>query len=131
MKIWNVWFSDCCRLLVQLTSHGLFFFLFLFLFFKTCCGFWIIVWVWAFFFSSARLGSFHMGKFIWASETKYSELVSRNNCGCVWTFLKGPNLHGEVTIFRHLFWEIVFSCFPNLQSEIMIDANLIILLYNL
>ena len=33
--------------------------------------------------------------------------------------------------FHHLFWLIFFSCFLNLQSEMMIDADLIPLLYNL
>ena len=37
----------------------------------------------------------------------------------------------ESHFFHHLFWGIVFSCFSNLHSEIMTDADLIPLLYNL
>ena len=51
MKIWTVWFSDC-----SITSHALFFFSS-----KTCWGWWIIVWIWAFFFLLAGLRSLDRG----------------------------------------------------------------------
>ena len=76
-----------------------------------------------FFFLLTSLGSFYKERLIWASKTKSSVLGSQNICGFI---LKGPNQHGE-----SLFWGIVFSCFPILQSEMMIDADLIPLLYNL
>ena len=47
-------------------------------------------------------------------------------------FLMKPqiNMIGHFFSF-FFFWEMGLSCFPNHQSEIMIDADLITLLYNL
>ena len=122
MKIWTVWFSDCFN-----TTY------------KSCSVFpfppklvevyeiWIIVCIWAFFFLLTSLGSFYKERLIWASKTKSSVLGSQNICRFV---SKGPNQQGD-SLFSSFFGELFFSCFLNLQSEMMIDADLYPLSYNL
>ena len=80
-----------------------------------------------FFFLSTRLGTIYKERLIWASKTKSSVLGSQNIYGFV---LKGPNQNGE-SFFIIFFRELFFSCFLNLQWEMMIDADIIPPLYNL
>ena len=86
-----------------------------------------IAWIWAFFFLLAGLGKFFGPPQpclpFWAHKQK--------RCGFGWIVIEGPNQPGQDTLFHPLFWEMVLSCFPNHQSEIMIDAYLIALLNDL
>ena len=49
----------------------------------------------------------------------------------VWICFERPKSKWRVTFFIIFFRELFFSCFLNLQWEMMIDADLIPLLYNL
>ena len=123
MKIWNVWFSDCMS-----TSHALFFFFLQNLLRSMNNSVDLRL-----FLSSDRFGKFSKWSFIWDSKTKSSvwgHKLKMDFDG----FLKMPqiNMIGHFfSFFFYLFWEMGLSCFPNHQSEIMIDADLITLLYNL
>ena len=58
-------------------------------------------------------------------------LGSQTKDGFGWFFKEAPNQHDRSLFFILFFWEMGLSCFPNHQSEIMIDADLVTLLYNL
>ena len=125
MKIWTVWFTDCFS-----TTY------------KSCSVFllppklvevyeiWIIVWIWAFFFFLSlltSLGSFYKERLIWATKPNLPFWAHKIYVDLFWEAQINMGSH----FFHHLFWLIFFSCFLNLQSEMMIDADLIPLLYNL
>ena len=78
------------------------------------------------------LSSGQFGKMFWASTTKSSILGSwTKRWGFGWIFIKASNQPRYVTLFHFLFSEMVLNRFPNHQLEIMIDALLIALLYDL
>ena len=115
----NIWIFYCIS-----TSHALFFSFSA----KTCWGLWMTVWIWAFFFLLACLGSFHRGNWFGPPKPIFLFELINKRCGFVWK----PEINMDRALFFILFLKMVLSCFPNHQSTwILIDVDLIALLYDL
>ena len=115
----NIWIFYCIS-----TSHALFFSFSA----KTCWGLWMIVWIWAFFFLLAYLGSFHRGNWFGPPKPIFLFELINKRCGFEWK----PEINMDRALFFILFLKMVLSCFPNHQSTwILIDVDLIAFLYDL
>ena len=123
MKIWTVWFSDCFN-----TTY------------KSCSVFpcppklvevyeiWIIVCIWAFFLSVDQFRKFLQGEIDLGLQ---NQIFRFGLTKYMWICFERPRSKWRVTFFIIFFRELFFSCFLNLQWEMMIDADIIPPLYNL